>query len=330
MLPTPAPLVSVALCVYNGAGHLREQLDSVLAQQDVQLEVVAVDDASSDGSLVLLQEYAARDARVQVHSNPHNLGHLRSFERAMALCRGEFIAPCDQDDIWHPCKLARLLTAIGTADLAYCDSEYIDQHGERLGRRVSDDLIMHSGRDPLRFVFQNTVSGHALLVRRQLLPLAGPAPELLYHDWWLGMCAAAHGGVVYLDQPLVRFRRHVDATSALGMKSGQHMSRRKWRREGYLGSSHRKWIAERLYLARALHASGWRGSAAAHDWEQALLAAVEERTWPLWRVMWRYRRSVPPWNSFTWFNVLQFHKRCMRKIRRARNDPPPATPLFRA
>ena len=81
---TPAgtwPQVSVALCVYNGERFLRDQLDSLLAQEDVELEVVIVDDCSTDGSLALLREYAARDPRIRVVANEKNLGHLNSFAK---------------------------------------------------------------------------------------------------------------------------------------------------------------------------------------------------------------------------------------------------------
>lgn len=330
----PQPLISVALSVYNGERHLRQQLESVLAQEDVQLEIMAVDDGSSDGSVALLREYARRDPRIQVQVNPHNLGHLRSFERAMSLCGGEFIAPCDQDDVWHPQKLARLAAAIGDADLAYCDSEYIDEQGQPLHRRISQDLSMHSGMDPLRYVFQNTVSGHACLLRRKLLERAGPAPTLLYHDWWLAMCAAAHAGVVYVDAPLVRFRRHVSAFSPLGKKreaKKRRQPKQERRLEAHRGSGNRRWLAERLYLADALATTDWRGHDAARDWAAGLRAAIEGDNRPLLKICWRGRASIPSNRAgLAWYHALQFYKRCKRKIRRAKREEPLTAPLFRA
>lgn len=329
----PQPLISIALSVYNGERHLREQLDSVLAQQDVQLEIIAVDDGSSDGSLALLHAYAERDPRIEVHVNPKNLGPLRSFERAMSLCHGELIAPCDQDDLWHPQKLARLAGAIGDADLVYCDSEYIDEQGQSLHRRISQDLPMHSGMDPLRYLFQNTVSGHACLLRRKLLERAGPAPALLYHDWWLAMCAAAHAGVVYVDAPLVGFRRHAGAFSPLGKKreANARLSKKERRQSNrHRGSANRKWIAERLYIIRMLGETDWPGSTAARDWLDALQRAIKGNAKSLFRVAWRDRKSLPPWRGMVWVNALQFYKRCKRKIRRSRHEPEPSTPLFRA
>ena len=332
------PLISGALCTYNGERYLREQLDSILAQEDVRIEVVVVDDCSTDGTRALLQEYAARDARFRVFENEANLGHLRSFEKCMGLCAGPLIAPSDQDDVWHPRKLRRLLDALGDADLAYCDSEYIDSEGRSLGRSISDDLdAMHSGRDPLCYVFQNTVSGHALLVRREVFDACLPFPELLYHDWWLAMCAAARNGVVYVDAPLVRFRRHGDACSPLGKK--KLLSRRERRaarkaagvpKDWFPDSPDRRWIEERLYLLHALGATQWRGSAQARSLEDALRHADGGDLTLLFGAVWRSRASLPPFHGMGWFKAVQFYRRCKRKLRRAQRQGPVPGKLFRA
>ncbi len=321
--PAELPLISVALCVYNGERYLRAQLESILAQEGVRLEIVAVDDRSTDGSLALLQDYAARDARFRVFENETNLGHLRSFEKCMGLCSAPLIAPSDQDDVWAPSKLRRLCEALGDADLAYCDSAYIDGEGRPMGRSISDDMdSMHAGRDPLRYVFQNTVSGHALLVRRTIFEAARPFPELIYHDWWLAMCAAANAGVVYVDEPLVQFRRHVSAYSPLGKDKASKST-------AHRPARNRKWLEELLYVSALLAATGWRGSAAAGDWNAALQSAKDGGKGPSLALCWRDRASLPPWRG-GWWNALKFWLRCRRKIGRARREPAPATPLFRA
>ena len=216
MASMPKPLVSVALAAFNGAEFLRAQVDSVLAQSHAPLEFVAVDDASTDETGAILRDYAARDSRVQVHFNERNLGYNANFAKALSLCRGEYVAPCDQDDIWHPDKLGLLLEAIGEADLAYCDSEYVDRTGAPLGRRLSSERGMYAGNDPLALVLTNSVSGHASLCRRELAERARPFPEEIYYDWWLAINAAAGQGIHYLDRPLVQCRRHADTISTLG------------------------------------------------------------------------------------------------------------------
>ena len=241
-MASPSPLISVALCTWNGARWLRPQLDSILAQQDVALEVIALDDASSDDTLAILKEYAARDGRLRVHANADNMGHLRSFGKCMAMCSGDLIAPADQDDIWHSRKLRTLLDAMGGASLAYCDSRYVDADGRPMGRKVSDDLCMFEGHDALPLVLQNTVSGHAALLRRDVLTVALPLPGHGYHDWWLSLVAADHGGIVYVDAPLVDFRRHADACSAVGKASSSQPVLSRAQREAV-------WFQQRAQMA---------------------------------------------------------------------------------
>lgn len=201
-------LVSIALCTYNGERYLREQLDSLLQQDYPRLEVIAVDDASTDATPDILEQYAARDSRLQAHRNPSNLGFRRNFERALGLCSGALIAPSDQDDVWAPSKLSRLQEVLGSAMMSYCDSELIDEHGHALGQRISDKFNVASLGDPVAFVFSNCVSGHAMLFRRELLASAFPLPSSLFHDWWLAYVAASLGRIEYCPEPLVSYRQH--------------------------------------------------------------------------------------------------------------------------
>ena len=215
------PLISVALATYNGARHLEAQLASVFAQTWPKLEVVAVDDASSDGTWELLQQAALRDPRLRVERNEANLGSAANFERAMSLCRGEYIAPCDQDDVWHHDKLHTLFDAIGDHTLAYADSALIDENGASLGMRMSDRFGMAHGSDPLAFAFWNSVSGHAMLFRRELLHAALPLRGGRFHDWWLAFVAASIGSIVYVPRPLVDYRQHERSQTDVALRRRQ-------------------------------------------------------------------------------------------------------------
>src|SRR4051794_20063688 len=101
-------LVSVIVPVHNGAEHLGVALESALMQTHQNLEIIAVDDGSTDSTLSILENYAARDARVRVFTQP-NGGVARARNRAIAESRGEFIAPLDADDLWQPTKITRQL-----------------------------------------------------------------------------------------------------------------------------------------------------------------------------------------------------------------------------
>lgn len=308
-VPAANPLVSVALCVHNGAAYLRQQMDSILAQSEPRLEVVALDDASTDGSLAILNEYAARDARVRVEPNAINLGPSRSFERAMALGRAPFIAPSDQDDIWHPRKLERLLGAIGESDLAYCDSAYVDAEGRASGRRISDDMAMLQGRAGLRFALTNSVSGHAMLVRRDLFEAVRPFPAEMFHDWWLAARAAGRHGVVHIDEALVQFRRHGGALTSLGRERGRHAKART-----------QAWFTQCRRMLRVLSVyEGPYRQAAARLLAALDLALVGGSRWPLMAEIWRHRRELAP-DERAIDHAIRLQLRMLRRLRRVTQD----------
>ncbi|MGH8171623.1 MAG: glycosyltransferase [Rhodanobacteraceae bacterium] len=300
------PLITIALCTYNGERYLAEQIASLQAQTGVRIEIVAIDDASEDATPAMLRSIAERDPRVRVFANPRNLGPTPSFERAMELGTGEFIAPCDQDDVWASDKLAKLLAAIGTHDLAYCDSAFIDAHGKPTDRKVSDRMAMMSGRRPMPFVFRNSVSGHASLVRRSLFDLTRPFPADVYHDWWLALCAASRNGVIYLDEALVEFRRHDDAFSRLGRGDTKKLTGRS-----------RLWLTQRHRLLTAFA----RSDLAGHENAARLLsvyneALVGKSRLPLLREIWRQRDALSE-RGHASLDAIRLQLRFLRKLRGA-------------
>lgn len=205
------PLVSIALCTCNGAPFLPQQLDSLLAQDHAPLELVAFDDASTDATWDVLQSYAPRFAAARLHRNPRNLGLRANFEQALRACRGEWIAPCDQDDVWLPHKLSRMLQAADArTTLVYADSLLVDEQGRPLASRprMSDRYDMISGDDPRMFALANCVSGHAALIRAGVLQRALPIPAGAYYDWWVAFVATHLGRVQYVPETLVQFRQH--------------------------------------------------------------------------------------------------------------------------
>ncbi|HEV7913002.1 MAG TPA: glycosyltransferase [Albitalea sp.] len=228
-LSGPGDLVSIALCTYNGAEHLAAQLDSLLAQDHPRLELVACDDASTDASFELLQAHAPRFTSARLMRNPRNLGLQANFEQVFRACRGDWIAPCDQDDRWRPDKLSRLLRhADEKTTLVYADSALIDAAGLPWngGERVSDRYRMVSGSDPRMFALANCISGHSSLFRRGVLARALPLPEGVLHDAWIAFVAANVGTIRYVDAALVEFRQHHRNASGFAgqLKQGRRRS----------------------------------------------------------------------------------------------------------
>ena len=212
------PLVSIALCTYNGKKYLEEQILSIINQKYRNLEIIICDDFSSDGTIDILKKFTEADARVRLHINSENIGFNKNFKKCISLCNSELIAPCDQDDIWYPEKIQILVDSIGDKDLTYCDSALIDETGKSLNCRISTLRRMYRGKNPLAFLLTNCISGHAMLVRKSLLSSI-EIPEGLYYDWWIAIAACSRNGISYIDKPLVMFRRHSAASSGIASKN---------------------------------------------------------------------------------------------------------------
>jgi len=200
--------VSVVLGTYNGAAYLREQLDSVLAQTWHSLEIITIDDGSTDNTVSILQEYAARDPRIRVVVNEQNLGFIRNFEKGCSLATGRWIALCDQDDYWMPDKVEKMAKAIGEAPMVYCDSILCDEHLQPLGNRISDLVHYQSFDDPRQLCVFSRMYGHATLITRELFSRSRPFLKEVPHDGWLAYHATLYGGVRYLPDVLVKYRQH--------------------------------------------------------------------------------------------------------------------------
>src|SRR5215208_90703 len=109
----------VAMCTYNGAQFVAEQLDSIAAQTRRPDELVVCDDGSDDATPEIIREFAHRASfPLRFYVNETNLGSTRNFERAISLCEGDFIALADQDDVWLPEKLERLERALADENIA--------------------------------------------------------------------------------------------------------------------------------------------------------------------------------------------------------------------
>lgn len=212
------PLVSIALCTYNGEKYLKEQISSIINQKYRNLEIIICDDFSSDGTIDILKKFTEADARIRLHINSENIGFNKNFKKCISLCNGELIAPCDQDDIWRPEKIQILVDSIGDKDLTYCDSAVIDKTGNPLNCRISTFRRMYQGKNPLAFLLTNCISGHAMMVRKSLLSSI-EIPEGLYYDWWIAIAACSRKGLAYVDEPLVMFRRHSAASSGIASKN---------------------------------------------------------------------------------------------------------------
>ena len=223
--------VSAVLCTYNGARFLAAQWESLLAQSQLLDEIVVRDDASTDATPALLAKLAAaaeaRGVTVRIARNPRNLGYVANFEAALRDASGEVLFLCDQDDAWHPEKLATHLSEFERRPdlLLLCsDARRVDETGVDLRRSLFELLKIsrselrkiHLGQGFAVLLRRSLATGATISLRRELLVEALPIPEGWLHDEWLAIIAAALGGFDCIERPLIDYRQH--AANQVGME----------------------------------------------------------------------------------------------------------------
>lgn len=218
-------LVSIALCTYNGEEFLREQLESIVNQTYSPIELIIVDDCSSDNTYEILVEFAANHTFIKLFQNLENIGYIKNFEKALNLCSGDFIALSDQDDIWDRTKIEKQVNKIGSNLLIYHDSEFIDQLGQSLNKRMSDIMNLYRGNEPEAFLFFNCISGHSVLMKKQLRDELLPFPDAYFHDWWMGYVATNLGSVDFMEECLVKYRQHQKADTNILKRKRENTTR---------------------------------------------------------------------------------------------------------
>src|SRR5262245_6180099 len=198
------PLVSVIIPTFNRARLLHRTLESVLKQSSENLEVIVVDDGSTEAVA------ASADPRVRVLRNPKPTGVSAARNRGIAAARGEWIAFCDDDDLWAPNKLQEQLTAAGRAGANWAYAGDVN---------VDDQLRVLSGGPPpdpeavmaLLPRFNPLASGGSnVVVRSNILAEVGTFDPTLRRteDWDLWIRIASKGPPACVRQPLIAYRFH--------------------------------------------------------------------------------------------------------------------------
>ncbi|AVQ82216.1 MULTISPECIES: glycosyltransferase family 2 protein [unclassified Variovorax] len=226
------PDISVALCTRNGARYLPAQIRSICTQEPLPREIIVSDDGSSDDTLAVVRDTialcgVADRIALRVFSNTPPLGVTRNFEQAVRACSHALIVLCDQDDVWHPGRLARMAAQFEARPdllLLHTDARLVDADLQPLGSTLFHALEVQpaeleaiSRGDAFSVLLRrNLVTGATTMFRRTLLDAALPfAPEWV-HDEWLAAIAAATGRMDVLPEPTIDYRQH--ASNQIGAR----------------------------------------------------------------------------------------------------------------
>jgi len=213
--------ISVAMCTYNGARFLPQQLESIAAQGRLPDELVACDDGSADESAEIIRKFAKNAPfPVRLEVNEINLRSTKNFGKAIGLCEGDVIALADQDDVWKPAKLAALETALKNypeAGYAFSDAELIDERGAPLPATLWESVQFQGGvrrnfsgtRQVAALLRRCAATGATMAFRASLKSILLPIPECFVHDCWISLLASCVGSyAVPIPEALIQYRQH--------------------------------------------------------------------------------------------------------------------------
>ena len=222
-----APWLSVIIPTYNGAAYVAQALDSLVVQDEAGMEIIAIDDGSTDATLDTLQSYRGR-LSLQVLERKHGGNWVARTNEAVRTSRGTHLSLLHQDDVWLPNRLAvlrPLLVRHPVAAMVVHAATFINAQGRKVGTwrcpLPTAPRILARQRVFQRLLVQNFIAAPAPLFRRAAAEAAGWLDESLWYlaDWDLWLKLTGLGEVVYCPQPLASFRLH--AASQTFVRSGE-------------------------------------------------------------------------------------------------------------
>ena len=214
--------VTVLLSTFNGSRFLPQQLDSLYEQTHADIRILARDDGSSDNTLAIL-ERAQADRDVNLLAGHNNLGAAKSFLellRHAASTGTDYVAFCDQDDVWSPEKVSRAVAA-----LSAIPDERAAMYCSRL--EIVDAQLVHVGftAPPAKVGFgnalvENVCVGCTIVLNRKAIDLISqnlPA-KVVVHDWWCYLVLSCFGEIVFDTDTHLKYRQH--GSNAFGVARG--------------------------------------------------------------------------------------------------------------
>lgn len=207
--------VSVCMATYNGKKYIRNQLDTIIDNLTYDDELIISDDGSTDGTLDILQEYEREYKQVVVLKGPGK-GVIKNFENALSNSSGKIIFLADQDDEWNQRKVEIVLNQFIKNNIMVVVHDAIIVDGE--DNEISVSLFKKRNSRPglIKNFVKNSYVGCCMAFRREILAYSLPFPQNIeMHDWWIGLISDCRKSSVFIEDKLIRYRRHENNVSSM-------------------------------------------------------------------------------------------------------------------
>jgi len=252
-----APTVSVGMPVYNGETYLEVAISSVLAQSFEDLELIICDNASTDRTAEICQDYAAKDRRIRYFRNPQNLGAAPNYNLALSHARGRYFKWLAHDDRMTPSYLAKTVRVLDErTDAVLCNSvvQYIDQNGAPIGLYNTGLASADSQSAAARFAWMVLRSHSCVdffgLIRRETLMDSLQHGSFHGADRALLAQLAIRGRLMQLPAPLVEMREHPNRYTRSNVRSADRAAWHDASKRGKISLPTWRLYAEYLKMVR--------------------------------------------------------------------------------
>ncbi|UXI00525.1 glycosyltransferase family 2 protein [Photobacterium sp. TY1-4] len=224
--------IAILLSTYNGESFITEQLDSIAIQSYRDFEVFIRDDGSSDNTLSLLHDYCKKDCRFKLIESNGNLGSAGSFIQLLKVVESDVYLFSDQDDVWLPSKVERVvehfknvdmdISVLYHTDLRVVNQSLVTLHSSFLRQQCMDANYSNSKNNIL---IQNFVVGCTSAVnnslKKQVFSVDFDIKNVAMHDWWLALIAKFFGRIDFDSNKTILYRQH--GKNVLGAPSNSLM-----------------------------------------------------------------------------------------------------------
>lgn len=210
--------VAVVMSTYNGEKYLKEQLDSILNQTYKDIEIIIRDDGSKDSTCSIIEEYMKKYSNIKLEKG-ENLGFLKSFYKLLEIVDGyDYYAYADQDDYWEKEKIEKLVNKLESKDnnkpnMGFSDSDYYDNelNFSQTGDRNRTYSFINS-------LVECVSQGMTMMINKKArdIIITKKSEKGFFHDQWTYMICSSMGNIVYVQEPLVRYRRLRESVTAEG------------------------------------------------------------------------------------------------------------------
>ncbi len=222
--------IDILLATYNGEKFVKEQIESILNQTYENFNLIISDDASTDNTLNILEEYEKKDTRIKIFKKEKNKGLIDNFEFLLKNVTSDYFMFSDQDDIWKKDKIEKSINKLKeeNSGLVYTDLEIVD---EKLNviypsywkyKQIYKKIIKYNNFEAL--YLNNFVTGCTILAKSKYIKDILPLPrnsKFVLHDYWTALIISAKDKISYVEEPTIQYRQHKNNRVGSSRKSDQ-------------------------------------------------------------------------------------------------------------